>query len=371
MQRTGVSGLEMQSNFACKGVFSACISECLRKTSACTCHTLQTGLAWVLVHIVGILYLLHYLDDFFLAAHSQDACSRYMSHMLAFCKNAGIPIAHDKSVGPSSRLVYLGIEIDAAAQIVSLPSDKLQEIQTLLASWITRSKCTKRELLSLIGSLSFAAKVIQPGRLFLRRLIDLSTTVHALSHHIYINKAAQADILWWHHFMAKWNGRQSFCVEQLSSSVMHLATDASSFGIGAVFGRAWFSLRIPSQFTHFHINTMELFAIYAAVATWGHLWANHRILFLTDNDCVAQVASAGTCRNTDMMRILRAMFMLTASTNIRLSFRHIPGSSNTHSDFLSRLQVQEFRLSMPTADPSPSTVPEWIWEVLAGKEPDF
>ena len=36
--------------------------------------------------------------------------------------------------------------------------------------------CTKRELLSLIGLLQHAAKVVVPGRTFVRRLINLSSS---------------------------------------------------------------------------------------------------------------------------------------------------------------------------------------------------
>ena len=327
-------------------------------------------LAWVLINIVGILFLLHYLDDFFLASDSSDTCSRYIANMLSFCHQAGIPIAHDKSVGPTSRMVYLGIEIDAATQVVSLPEEKLREIQLLVAAWISKDKCTKRELLSLIGSLSFAAKVVQPGRLFVRRLIDLSTTVKSLSHFIYINKGAKADIRWWHRFLTRWNGKQFFCVEQLLSSDLSLATDASSLGIGAVCGSSWFSVQIPSHLHHIHINAFELFAIFAAVVVWGHTWANKRVLFLTDNTCVVQVASAGTCKNEVIMRILRSMFMFTATWNIRLTFRHIPGSSNLYADLLSRLQVQQFRQAMPSADRSPSVVPERIWQVFEDSDTD-
>ena len=138
------------------------------------------------------------------------------------------------------------------------------------------------------------------------------------------------------------------------SSDMCLATDASSFGIGAVCGQAWFSAHIPHALSDLHINILELFAAFASVAVWGSRWANKRVLFLCDNSSVVQVASAGTCRDIIMMRILRAMFLLTARHNIRLSFEHIPGTSNFHADLLSRLQVQQFRHFMPLADAVPT-----------------
>ena len=49
----------------------------------------------------------------------------------------------------------------------------------------------------MIGILSFACKVVAPGRIFLRRLIDLSTSVNNLDDRIVLNDEAQADIEWW------------------------------------------------------------------------------------------------------------------------------------------------------------------------------
>ena len=53
-----------------------------------------------------------------------------------------------------------------------------------------------RELLSLIGPLSFAAIVVRPGKMFLHRFIDLSTKVEVshLHHHISLNADATADV---------------------------------------------------------------------------------------------------------------------------------------------------------------------------------
>ena len=328
-------------------------------------------LAWILTHVVGIAFLLHYLDDFFLAADSEDNCASAMSAMLSFCRAAGIPIAQDKTAGPSSQIVYLGIEIDAAQQVIRLPGSKLAEIKALVAIWTVKHKCTKRKLLSLIGLLSFAAKVVQPGRIFLRRLIDLSTTVSELSHHIVINSSARGDIWWWHHFLDKWNGKRFFCIEQVTSTDLSLASDASSFGIGAVCGTAWLSAPLPQAVAQLHINILELFAVFVAVATWGRQWVNKRVLFFSDNMCVVQVASAGTCKDRLMMRILRAMFFFTAQHNIILSFRHLPGSSNVNADLLSRLQVQRFLQLSPFADRVPSAIPSSAWKVFEDDDVSF
>ena len=85
-------------------------------------------------------------------------------------------------------ITFLGIFLDTVKMELQLPCDKLEALTSLLRQWsTTKKKATKRELLSLTGKLSFAAKVIPAGRIFLRRLIDLTTLVKKLHHHIPYN----------------------------------------------------------------------------------------------------------------------------------------------------------------------------------------
>ncbi|KAL5481226.1 hypothetical protein EMCRGX_G021350 [Ephydatia muelleri] len=165
-----------------------------------------------------------------------------MSRMLTVCDQLGIPVASEKLEGPTTALTFLGIVLDTSAQQLRLPPDKLEELTGLIRSWLSRHKATKRELLSLIGKLSFAAKVVPAGRLFLRRLIDLSTTVRKLHHHISLNAEARADIRWWDSFLPSWNGVAMFLdPEWTAADSLQLYTDASgSLGFGAYFNGAWF-----------------------------------------------------------------------------------------------------------------------------------
>ena len=95
-----------------------------------------------------------------------------------------MPVAMEKSEGPATCLTFLGIELDSSLQQLRLSLTKLQDITSLTKSWLGKWSSTKRELLSLIGKLAFAAKVVPAGRLFLHRLIHLSTTVRRLHHRI-------------------------------------------------------------------------------------------------------------------------------------------------------------------------------------------
>ena len=54
------------------------------------------------------------------------------------------------------------------------------------------------DLQSLTGFLSFAAKVVRPGRAFLRRLFDALTNCRR---HIRIFPETKADLEWWNYFL--------------------------------------------------------------------------------------------------------------------------------------------------------------------------
>ena len=255
----------------------------------------------------------------------------------------------------------LGIEIDSVNQSIRIPQDKYLELLQLLESWKGRKKCTKRELLSLIGSLSFASKVVKPGRMFLHSLIDLSCSISSLNHRISLNAESRADICWWIDFLPSWNGVSFMHTEPVTSASLSLFTDASGVGFGALYGCKWFSAEWPPTLRGFHINVQELFAIVAAVYSWGEEWHDQQIIIFTDNQAVWRT---GTSVDRAIMKLVRFLFLFTARRNINVLLQHIPGHSNAAVDSLSRLQVARFFQLCPAANNRPSTIVDEIWSIL-------
>ena len=69
----------------------------------------------------------------------------------------GFPVAMDKVHLPATVLSFLVLELDSVSQQIRLPPKKLRKILEELTKWQSRSKTTKRKLLSLIGKLAFTA----------------------------------------------------------------------------------------------------------------------------------------------------------------------------------------------------------------------
>ena len=80
----------------------------------------------------------------------------------------------------------------------------------MLHNFYTRRTVTLKELQSLIGLLNFACTVVAPGRVFLRRLIDLTKGIQKPHHHIRLLKGAKSEILIWLRILEDFNGKSFF-----------------------------------------------------------------------------------------------------------------------------------------------------------------
>ena len=132
------------------------------------------ALHWILQHRFGrTSNLFHYLDDFFFAgpANTQE-CHQTLADMLTLCQAVQAPLKPEQMLGPASLLSILGIELDTFKMRARLPPDKLTALMEDLNNFsLLHSSthiCTKRQLLSLIGKLAFACKVIPASRIFLQ-----------------------------------------------------------------------------------------------------------------------------------------------------------------------------------------------------------
>ena len=320
---------------------------------------------WIIQHVYKLKNIVHYADDFFLvSAQNYNEAKNDLQNLINAFQQLDIPLAAEKIVGPTKKLTYLGIEIDSNDLTISIPDEKYIELMNSLPSWINKKTCTKQKLLSLIGILSFVCKVVRPGRIFLRRLINLSTTVRELHHHITLNKQAQADIKWWYEFLPSWNKKSLIPdnVEILSSDI-HLYTDASKIGFGAIYGTAWLQSYWEKGTVEWSIDAQELFAIYVAAITWVPQWAGKRIVFVTDNLPITQIWDVGTTKSTEIMTLIRKLFLCAAKYDFSVSLKHIPGYLNGIADSLSRFQVRRFRQLKPEAEMMPTSIPGAVWDI--------
>jgi hypothetical protein len=63
----------------------------------------------------------------------------------------------EKAIPPSTSMVFLGILVDTVSCTLSITKERLDEMSSLVEDWLIRSKCTLKELQSLLGKLHFVS----------------------------------------------------------------------------------------------------------------------------------------------------------------------------------------------------------------------
>lgn len=135
---------------------------------------LSQAVCWILQCNHGVQNILHLLDDFLTIDPPEYDARITMKTVLGLFEDLNIPLAVHKTVGPVTSIEYLGIILDSENMTARLPDNKLSRISEALSSLANRNKCTKRELLSLLGHLNYACRVVVPGRSF---FVILDSTV--------------------------------------------------------------------------------------------------------------------------------------------------------------------------------------------------
>lgn len=331
------------------------------------------ALEWILLQH-GVSLSLHYLDDFFTAGKANsDQCMRNLQLICAICKWLGIPLKRQKIEGPAMILTLLGIELDTTKSEIRLPAEKVKQLQDLLEEWRCKKRCQKRTLLSLIGKLSHACKVVVAGRIFLRRMIETAKSARRLSHWVLLNKEFQSDLEWWRTFLNYWNGRSMMEIHSTPQSPdVTIFTDASgSWGCGASWGNEWLQCQWSEAWLPENIAAKELLPIVLAVSVWGQQWQHQHLTVHCDNMAVVQVVNAQNCRDPSLLHLMRCLHFYTAILDISIRLEHIEGVKNVTADAISRNNLQVLFQQNSACKPQPTTIPASVQQLLITQRPDW
>lgn len=295
-----------------------------------------------------------YLDDFFITAETFADCVQALNTLISLLRKLGFQINWNKVVDPTTKLTFLGIEIDSIAMCLRLPEEKLLQVRHELSLFQARKRASKKQLQSLAGKLNFCASVVYGGRVYSRRIIDALNRLKADHHKIMLTGGIKADISWWQNFMASFNGKSTILDKMPIKSVF---TDSCNLAAGGYYEGDWFYCNWECDWplvSNLHINSKEILAVYLAVCRWAPYWQNRRIFIQSDNTVTVHTINRGTSRNPFLMACLRDLFWLSAHFNFHITARYIPGMINTLADGISRIhEPNKLLQTLPFVLPSP------------------
>lgn len=310
------------------------------------------GLQYLMVKN-GASNLDRYMDDYITYQIGKQKADGSLTIMLDTCGLSGMEAQDSKTVWGTPIIEFLGIIMDHIHGQLMISSERLTEIKTILAEWRFKTKCTKRQLLSLLGKLMFCCKVIRCGKTFTHRIIQLVKGTRYLHYRIRLNSAARADIEWWLQCIDTHNGISYYPTQWSSSDLLHLYTDASDIAVAGVYQKQWFYRCFVGKYAIFRdkpIVYKEMLALLMAVATFGSQLAGQRIVLHVDNQAVCFTINAGYSKNSDLMTLIREMYHLLAYYSMEVKALYINTKLNILADRLSRLDVQGFFLHEPDAE---------------------
>ena len=338
---------------------------CLPMGCASSCKLFElfsTSLEWIVLQRLNNVSVIHVLDDFLFIAPTRDLCEVALSIFLKICEDIGVPIAEEKTMGPSQVLPFVGIELDTIEMVARLPDDKIVKFNNLIEEVLSSKSIKLHQLQSLCGMLNFASGIITPARAFNRRLYDLGIGLEKSYYRIKVTKEVKQDLLVWQKFLHNYNSK-TFLLDYiwLTNDHLQLYTDASStIGFGGVFGSKWFYGLWHPDCLRLNIALLEYYPICLALHLWGPVLANKCITINSDNMAVVYIINSCTSKDKTIMKLVRRFVYLAMHYNILIRAKHLPGILNSCCDFLSRDQVPKALAINKQLEQHPTNIPrQW------------
>lgn len=327
----------------------------------------STFLHWVVAEKANSKSLAHLLDDFLLAGPANShQCRSLVEVFESTCQELGVPIAEEKSVDPTTIMVFLGLEIDTNEMSVRIPVHRIVELQALLHKYISRKKMSLKELQSLVGKLNFFGQAVRSSRAFLRRFYDSMTPLKKPHHVLRLSRELKEDLALWLEFLVDFNGVTYIPSDDwLSSETLRLFTDASGStegGGGCFLNGEWCFFPWPTEWAGHTVlrdmSFLEMVPVLLSLYLWGTRIANRRIVFYIDNMALVQVINKQSAKSKRLMRLIRPFILICMRLNIIFKASHISSQQNIIADAISRQQWIRFRQAAPEAHKNPCQPPQ-------------
>ncbi|XP_076438995.1 uncharacterized protein LOC143277910 [Babylonia areolata] len=264
-------------------------------------RALPFGLApapWVFIRVVRELCLALrskgirlrvYLDDWLILAESKALCQHHLSLVRNQCQALGFLMNTEKSeLEPSQQFKFLGMAIDSVSMTIRPAMPCLHRLHSLLSHLSQAVSASARELACLLGFMESLAALVPLGRLHKRPFQRHFQDRWSQSSQTWDTRIPLGT--WFSQSTQRWMDMQWLNAGVPISNPTpdaELYTDASNMGWGThmenhTASGTWF----PHQ-QSWHINKLELEAVFLALQHFLPHVSHRSILLCTDNMTVA------------------------------------------------------------------------------------
>ncbi len=312
--------------------------------------------------------VLNYLDDWLILAHSRELVSRHRDIVLGHIHSLGLRVNAKKSVLlPSQRTVFLGVRLDSVQMQARLAPARIPVFTACLARFKLGHHVSVGTCRRLLGLMAAASPVLLLGLLHMRpflwwmKELRLHPTVPA-TRLVRVSRSCCRRLLMWRDPVFLRSGVRMGAIHRRHM----ITTDASMTGWGAVFEGRPASGEWKEEFLFWHINCLELRAVFLALKYFLPVLGEHHVIVRTDNMAVvSHINRQGGSRSRTLDRLARHLLLWSQDKFLSLRSVHVPGVLNLAADFLSRQKLKpgEWMLNRQTVSQ--------IWDLFGKAEVDL
>ncbi len=284
--------------------------------------------------------ILNYLDDWLILAQSRALLCEHRDMVLSHLSRLGLQVNREKSkLSPTQRISFLGMELDSVNLTARLSEERAQSMLRCLESLQRKRAVPLKHFQRLLGHMASSAAITPLGLLHMRplqRWLHDRVPRWAWRHGTYrvsLTPSCRRTFSPWSDLAFL---RAGVPLEQVSRHVV-VSTDASVMGWGAMCnGHAAAGLWTGPQL-QWHINCLELLAVWLALRRFRTLLHEKHILVRSDNTAtVAYINHQGGLRSRRMSQLARHLLLWSQKHLRSLRTVHVPGELNRAADELSR-----------------------------------
>ena len=112
-------------------------------------------------------------QDDYVGVGISSVAHKSFQFLLKLMECLGFSVSQKKLVPPSTRVTCLGVLIDTDAGTISIPSEKLRQINETVQQWLSKRTSTKHKLQSILGVLLYVHKCDNPECVFLNCMLEV------------------------------------------------------------------------------------------------------------------------------------------------------------------------------------------------------
>ena len=284
-----------------------------------------------------------WLDDLLLAASSASLAASQTTIALGTLEELGFIPNYKKSVlSPVQRISHLGLIWDSIEFTISVPLEKIQDIQSKCRKALS-SRVSVRLLSSILGSIEYVRWGFPYAAVhyrLLQRFVNECLS-HGLSYNskVLASKSAKQDLQWWA------NSGSSLPPRSLHPFLadLTLTSDASKEGWGGwtCHNREASGLWSPSE-KSLHINILELLTVLFLFQCFFQRTYDCSIAIKTDNStAVAYINHQGGTKCDILCDLALELWRFCIKRRIMIKAFHLKGRENRRADYLSRLSPSD------------------------------